>query len=140
MISIHDLPAVNAALNSLCSVFLVYGFVMIRRGRVTAHRRAMIAATITSVLFLVSYLTYHFHTGSTRFQTPGAVRTVYLSILLVHTVLAAVMGPMILVTLYRAFKNQVDRHRRLARWTWPIWITVSVTGVVIYWMLYRVSW
>ncbi len=132
-----DLPAANAALNGLAATFLVAGFVLIRRRRIAAHRWSMLAAFGCSIAFLVSYLFYHFHAGSVRFQGTGAVRTIYFAILLSHTVLAAAVPFLALVTLYRAVKGRFDRHRQLARWTLPIWLYVSVTGVVIYWMLYR---
>jgi uncharacterized membrane protein YozB (DUF420 family) len=134
------LPTVNAVLNATAACFLVLGYVLIRRGKRNAHRAAMLTALACSVLFLVSYLTYHYHAGSTRFPGTGAVRTVYLSILLTHTILAAAVPFLAGITVYRAFRGRFDRHRAIARWTLPIWLYVSVTGVVIYWMLYRVSW
>ena len=137
---ISQLPAVNATLNAIAALLLVCGFLLIRAGRIRAHRAVMLAAFSCSVLFLVSYLTYHAQAGSTRFAGTGMVRTVYLSILLTHTVLAAVIPFLALITLVRALRGRFDRHRALARWTLPIWLYVSVTGVIIYWMLYRVSW
>jgi len=131
------LPAFNAALNATAAALLVWGFTLIRRGRKLAHRRVMIAAFCVSVAFLVSYVVYHLHTGSVRFQRTGVIRTVYLSILLTHTVLAAAVPPLALVTLVRGLRGRFDAHRRIARWTLPIWLYVSVTGVVVYWMLYR---
>jgi putative membrane protein len=139
-VSYADLPALNAVLNGLSAVFLSIGYVLIRRGRWTLHRRAMLAAFTTSVLFLVSYLTYHAHIGSKHFPGTGTARTIYLSILLTHTVLAAAIVPLALVTLSRGLSARYDRHRAIARWTLPIWIYVSITGVVVYWMLYRVTW
>jgi len=118
-------------------VLLTLGYVMIRRKRVGAHKALMLAAFVVSMLFLVSYLTYHYQTGSRRFTHPGFVRQVYLAILVSHTVLAAAVLPLALVTLYRAARNQFDRHRRIARWTLPIWLYVSVTGVIVYLMLYQ---
>ncbi len=132
-----DLPAWNAGLNALAATFLVAGFVFIRRRRTAAHRLSMVAAFGCSIAFLASYLFYHYHAGSVRFQGTGGVRTVYFAILLSHTVLAAAVPFLAVVTLYRALKGRFARHRRLARWTLPIWLYVSVTGVVIYWMLYR---
>ena len=137
MIGLRDLPALNAILNSIAAVLLVWGFVLIRRGRKGTHRRVMIAAFTVSVLFLVSYLVYHAGVGTVPFQKTGAIRTVYLTILFTHTVLAAAVPPLAIVTLVRGLRGRFDRHRRLARWTLPIWLYVSVTGVVVYWMLYR---
>jgi uncharacterized membrane protein YozB (DUF420 family) len=132
-----SLPALNAVLNFTASVLLATGFVLIRRGRRDAHHRVMIAALVVSTLFLVSYLVYHARVGSVRFQGQGSVRTVYFSILISHTILAAAVPPLALITLWRAVRGRFDRHRAIARWTLPIWFYVSVTGVVIYWMLYR---
>ena len=134
------LPTVNAALNAIAAVLLVIGFLFIRRQKPEAHKKAMIAALCCSVLFLVSYLYYHSQAGSVRFPGTGKVRTVYLGILLTHTVLAAAVPFLALTTVWRAFQEKFDRHRLIARWTLPIWLYVSVTGVVIYWMLYRVRW
>ena len=135
--TVRDLPTLNAVLNALAAGFLVWGFVLIRQGRREAHRRAMLAAVACSALFLVSYLTYHAQVGSVRFARTGPIRTVYLGILLTHTVLAAAILPLVLVTLRRALRQDFGRHRRLARVTLPLWAYVSVTGVVVYWMLYR---
>jgi uncharacterized membrane protein YozB (DUF420 family) len=132
-----DLPALNATLNATAAVLLTIGWVLIRSGRVTAHRRVMIAAFSTSVLFLISYLTYHAHAGSRHFTGRGAIRTVYFTILLTHTVLAAAIVPLVLVTLSRGLRARYERHRAIARWTLPLWLYVSVTGVVVYLMLYR---
>ena len=137
MIGARDLPAVNAALNATASILLVWGYTLIRRRRIQAHKRVMIAAFTVSVLFLVSYLVYHSQVGSVRFQRTGPIRAVYLSILLTHTVLAAAVPVLAILTLRRALQERFDRHRRLARWTLPIWLYVSLTGVVIYVMLYR---
>ena len=131
------LPHVNAFLNGAAAVLLVIGYRLIRAGRREAHQKVMQAAFGVSVLFLVSYLTYHFQVGSVRFQKEGPIRTVYLSILLTHTVLAATVPVLATMTLYRAWKGRFEKHRRLARWTLPIWLYVSVTGVVVYWMLYQ---
>jgi putative membrane protein len=137
VITVQDLPTVNASLNSVATVLLVTGYVLIRQGRREAHRKVMLAALATSALFLVCYLVYHFQVGSVRFQGTGTIRTVYFSILLTHTVLAAAVPPLALITLSRALKSRWALHRRIARWTLPIWLYVSVTGVVVYWMLYR---
>ena len=136
---ITDLPALNAGLNALAATCLVAGYVAIRRQRIAAHRFSMLAAFGCSIAFLVSYLLYHYHAGSVRFQGTGAVRTVYFAILLSHTVLAAAVPFLAVVTLYRALKGRFERHRALARWTLPIWLYVSVTGVAIYWMLYHLE-
>jgi uncharacterized membrane protein YozB (DUF420 family) len=137
MISIRDLPAVNAALKSLAAVLLVWGYLLIRRKRIETHRKVMISAFVTSCLFLVCYLVYHFEVGSVRFQKTGAIRTVYLSILLTHTLLAAAVPFLAIITLRRGLARKYDRHRKIARWTLPIWLYVSVTGVVVYLMLYQ---
>lgn len=137
--SFADLPTLNALLNATAASLLVAGFFLIRSGRRDAHRRAMTAAFACSVLFLVSYLVYHFEVGSVRFQGTGAVRTVYLSILLTHTVLATAVPFLAVATLVLAWKERLEAHRRLARVTLPIWLYVSVTGVVIYLMLYRMG-
>ena len=134
-----DLPTVNAILNGAAATLLLTGFFLIRSGRREAHRRAMTAAFACSVLFLVSYLVYHAAVGSVRFQGTGAVRTVYLSILLTHTVLAAAVPFLAVGTIVLARRERFESHRRLARITLPIWLYVSVTGVVIYLMLYRMS-
>lgn len=132
-----DLPTVNACLNAIAALLLVVGYRLIRQGRREAHRRVMLTAFACSILFLISYLIYHANVGSVRFQGTGLIRTVYLSILLTHTVLAALVPFLAAFTLGLAWKGRFDRHRRLARWTLPIWLYVSVTGVVIYWMLYQ---
>lgn len=140
MLQVTDLPAVNATLNSLATVLLVLAWIAIRRRRPIVHRNLMIAALSCSALFLTSYLIYHAQVGSVRFQGIGPVRTVYFTILLTHTVLAALVPFLVGVTVWRAYKKRWDRHVRLARWTLPIWLYVSVTGVVVYWMLYRMTW
>ncbi len=137
MPSVADLPTVNATLNATSAVLLVTGYLLIRRRRIAAHRAVMIAAFSCSVLFLISYLTYHFQAGSVPFQGTGGVRTLYFTILLSHTVLAAAVPFLAVITLVRALRERFDRHRTIARWTLPIWLYVSVTGVVVYWMLYR---
>jgi uncharacterized membrane protein YozB (DUF420 family) len=134
------LPAVNAVLNATCAVLLVIGYVLIRRGHRQQHRAVMLTAFGTSVLFLISYLTYHAHAGSKHFPGLGTARVVYFTILLTHTVLAAAIVPLAIVTLSRGLSAKYDRHRAIARWTLPIWLYVSVTGVVVYWMLYQMTW
>lgn len=139
-ISFAALPAVNATLNATTGVLLVIGYVLIRRGHWRQHRAVMISAFCTSVLFLISYLTYHAHAGSKHFPGTGSARTLYFAILLTHTVLAAAIVPLAIITLSRGLSARYDRHRAIARWTLPIWLYVSVTGVVVYWMLYRMKW
>ncbi len=134
------LPTVNASLNALAAILLVIGYVYIRRRDIEKHRACMLAAFSCSVLFLISYLTYHYQVGSVRYQGTGTLRTIYLSILLTHTVLAAAVPFLALITLWRALSERFDKHRKIARWTLPIWLYVSVTGVVIYLMLYGVPW
>jgi uncharacterized membrane protein YozB (DUF420 family) len=136
-VTVSDLPAVNATLNATAAVLLCTGWILIKRGRWTAHRAVMIAAFCTSVLFLISYLTYHAQVGSVRFTKSGAIRTVYFTILLTHTILAVTIVPQVLVTLSRGLSKRFDRHRAIARWTLPLWMYVSVTGVIVYLMLYR---
>ena len=135
--TVRDLPTLNAVLNATSAVLLVFGWWLIRRGRKEAHRRAMLAAVACSTVFLASYLTYHAQVGSVRFQGQGPIRTVYFAILISHTILAAAVVPLVVMTLVRALQARFDRHRRLARITFPIWCYVSVTGVVVYWMLYQ---
>ncbi len=138
MITVADLPALNASLNAASAVFLTAGFFFIRRKRITAHKSCMLAAFVVSALFLASYVTYHsLHRGITRFSGPAVAREVYLAILASHSILAMVVVPLALVTLSRALRGRFDRHKRIARWTWPIWLYVSITGVVVYWMLYQ---
>ncbi len=138
------LPVANACLNGLSAVFLAVGHTRIRRGQVAAHRKCMLAAFGTSTLFLISYLTYHFglayylHKGPTLFRDPAWFRPIYLGILLTHTVLAAAIVPLAIVTLTRALRARFALHRKIARWTWPLWMYVSVTGVVIYLLLYQI--
>ena len=135
--TVHDLPAVNASLNALSAVFLTAGYVFIRRKNKAAHRNCMVAALVTSIVFLACYLTYHFNVQTvTRFRDPAWFRPFYLVILLTHTVLAMVIVPLILMTLYRAWRQNFEAHKRIARWTWPLWMYVSVTGVLVYWLLY----
>ena len=134
---ITDLPALNACLNATSALFLLLGYRAIRRLEIDRHRRFMLSAAVTSALFLVSYLTYHAKAGSTHFTGQGPARAVYFSILISHTILAVAVLPLVLRTLYLGLRRRDDRHRRIARWTFPIWLYVSVTGVVVYLMLYR---
>ena len=134
---ISDLPAVNATLNATAAIFLTAGYVMIRRGRRDLHKRCMLAALTSSALFLVSYVVYHANTGSRPFPGQGVIRVAYFAILVTHVVLAAVILPLAITTAARGLSAQYDRHVRIARWTLPLWMYVSVTGVVIYLMLYR---
>jgi len=138
-LTVADLPALNAFLNASSALLLATGYVLIRRGRRDAHKRVMLAALASSALFLTSYLVYHAQVGSVRFRGQGLVRTVYFTILLTHTVLAVAIVPLVATTLVPALRGRFDRHRRLARITLPLWAYVSVTGVVIYWMLYRLN-
>jgi uncharacterized membrane protein YozB (DUF420 family) len=131
------LPHLNAVLNSTSALLLLAGFRFIRRGKVLAHRNCQVSAVLTSTLFLISYLTYHYYHGATRFAGQGLVRPFYFTILTTHTILAVVIVPMILVTLYRASRRDFIRHRSIARWTLPLWLYVSVTGVIVYLMLYH---
>jgi len=135
--SIASLPLVNATLNAIATVLLVSGYVCIRRGRRDAHRRAMLAAFATSVLFLISYVIYHAQAGSRPFTGQGPIRTVYFTILISHIILAALTPVLAGLTLWRGLQGRFDRHVRLARWTLPIWLYVSVTGIAVYWMLYQ---
>ena len=135
--SVTDLPGLNAVLNATSAALLATGYVLIRQGRREAHRRVMLGALTSSALFLTSYLYYHFHVGSVKFQGQGPVRTLYFTILITHTVLAVTIVPLVVLTVVPALRERFDRHRRMARVTLPLWAYVSVTGVVIYWMLYR---
>ena len=136
LISIAQLPTLNAALNTLSAVLLFTGYLFIRAKNRSAHRLCMLSAFASSILFLISYLIYHYHVGSVPFKGQGWIRPVYFLILLTHTTLAVTIVPLALVTLNRALRERFDAHRRIARWTFPIWLYVSVTGVVIYLMLY----
>jgi uncharacterized membrane protein YozB (DUF420 family) len=138
-VSFQDLPTLNACLNTASAVLVLTGWWFIRHGRRDAHRRAMLLAVATSTLFLVAYLVYHFEVGSVRFRGQGPVRAVYFAILVAHTVLAAAIVPLVLVTLRRALRGRFEAHRALARLTLPLWLWVSVSGVVVYWMLYRLE-
>ncbi len=137
MLEISDLPIVNACLNTTSATFLVAGYAYIRKRRITAHRTCMLGAVAASSLFLATYLIYHFYHGSTPFTGEGWTRYVYFSILISHTILATAMAPMVVLTLRHAWKGRFQRHAPLARWTLPIWLYVSVTGVLVYLMLYH---
>lgn len=136
MISVSDLPTLNASLNALCTVLLVVAYFHIRARRIAQHRKTMLAAFATSMLFLISYVIYHAQVGSKPYPGTGIMRTVYLSILIPHVILAATVVPLALVTLRRGLRRDDARHRAIARWTLPIWLFVSVTGVIVYLMLY----
>lgn len=138
--SVHDLPAVNATLNALSGVLLLVGFSRIRAGRRDQHRKWMLAAFAASSLFLISYVFYHAQVGSVRFTRQGFVRPLYFTILITHVTLAAVVLPMALVTLSRGLNGRFRQHRAIARWTFPIWLYVSVTGVLVYVLLYQPTW
>ena len=142
--TIMDLPAVNGSLNGLSAVFLSFGYYFIRRGNRKAHRNCMISALVTSALFLACYLTYHIyrqvvlHQATTEFRNPAWFRPIYLAILIPHVLLAMVILPLAFVTLTFAVKERFDLHKKIARWTWPLWMYVSVTGVIIYFLLYQI--
>ncbi|MGA2131455.1 MAG: DUF420 domain-containing protein [Bryobacteraceae bacterium] len=137
--SIHDLPSVNAALNAIAAVLLVWGYTLIRRKRIQTHRKVMLAAFVTSSVFLVCYIVYHVQVGakSMHFQKTGAIRTAYFTLLTTHTILAAAVPVLAVITLSRGLGKRFDQHRKIARWTLPIWLYVSVTGVIVYLMLYH---
>lgn len=138
--TLHDLPAVNATLNALSGVLLLVGYLLIRSGRRHRHRQVMIAAFTTSALFLVCYIVYHAQVGSVRFTRQGFVRPLYFSILITHVTLAAVVLPMAVLTLSRGLQARYPKHRAIAQWTFPIWMYVSVTGVLVYVLLYQPTW
>lgn len=131
------LPHLNATLNATSAILLIAGYWFIKRGRVVAHRRCQLSAVTASVLFLISYLVYHYHHGATRFPGQGIVRPIYFTILTTHTVLAVVIVPMVIITILRAKRGDFVRHKAIARWTLPMWLYVSITGVVVYLMLYH---
>jgi uncharacterized membrane protein YozB (DUF420 family) len=135
--SVTDLPALNATLNAISFVFLASGYVFIRKGRREAHRNCMVGALVVSALFLTSYVIYHFNVGSVPFRKTGWIRTVYFAVLIPHVILAAAIVPMVVLTVSRAWAKKFDKHRRIARWTLPLWMYVSITGVVVYVMLYQ---
>ena len=134
---VRDLPALNATLNSISTMLLLFGYYFIKRKEIERHRLCMVLAFLTSCLFLVSYLIYHYYAGSVPFHGQGWIRSVYFTILITHIVLAATVPVLALITLYRALKRDFKRHRAIARWAWPIWMYVSVTGVMVYVMLYE---
>ncbi len=134
---LSSFPGLNASLNATTALLLLTGWGLIKTGRREAHRWTMLAAFLCSTIFLACYLWYHFHVGSVRFQKQGWIRPVYFTILLTHTILAVAVLPVILRSLYLAAKDRFEEHRRWARWAFPIWLYVSVTGVTVYWMLYR---
>jgi uncharacterized membrane protein YozB (DUF420 family) len=137
LITVHDLPAVNAMLNAIAAVLLTIGFAMIKSGRKVAHKRVMISAFSVSTVFLICYLVYHALAGVVYYPGTGTIRTVYLTILYTHTALAVTVPVLAIITLTRGLKGNFPRHRAIAKWTLPIWLYVSVTGVVVYLMLYR---
>lgn len=138
--TVHDLPAVNATLNAISGVLLLIGYLLIRARRIELHRRFMIAAFVASSLFLVSYVVYHAQVGSVRFTRQGFVRPLYFTILITHVSLAAAVLPLAILTLSRGLQAKYARHRTIARWTFPIWLYVSVTGVLVYVLLYQPTW
>jgi uncharacterized membrane protein YozB (DUF420 family) len=139
-VTVHDLPAVNASLNAVSGVLLVGGYTLMRLRRIDLHRKVMIAAFATSSLFLVCYLVYHAQVGSVPFPRHGFVRSLYFTILITHVVLAATVPPLAIITMTRGLQGRYPQHRRIARWTFPIWLYVSVTGVLVYVLLYQPTW
>jgi len=140
MISVHELPAINASLNALSGVLLLCGYTLMRRRRIQLHRAFMIAAFATSSLFLICYVVYHAQVGSVRFTRVGLVRSLYYTILVTHVTLAATVPPLAIITMSRGLNGRYPQHRRIARWTFPIWMYVSVTGVLVYVLLYQPTW
>ena len=138
--TVHDLPAVNATLNAISGVLLLIAYIFIRNRQIERHRKTMIAAFVASSLFLVCYVVYHAQVGSVRFTRQGIVRPIYFSILITHVTLAAVVLPMAILTLSRGLQARYSQHRRIARWTFPVWMYVSVTGVLVYVLLYQPTW
>jgi putative membrane protein len=136
--TIQDLPLINACLNALATVFLTLGFIHIKRGNKITHRNCMISAFVTSAVFLTCYLIYHYNTGSTKFVEPAWFKPIYLTILITHIILAVVILPLIFMTLSRALKERFPQHKKIAKWTWPLWMYVSITGVLIYLLLYQI--
>ena len=135
---ISYLPHLNACLNGTSALLLFSGYMFIRSRNVIAHRACQIAALVISLLFLASYLTYHYHHGATRFQGTGLARPIYFTVLTSHTILAIVIVPLVILTFYRAFRGDFSKHRRIARITLPLWLYVSITGVIVYFMLYQI--
>ena len=138
MIDYSLLPAVNATLNATSGIFLLIGYVLIKRRQIHAHRNAMLAAFTSSTVFLISYVVYHYHAGSRPFPGQGPIRLVYFAILISHVILAIVIVPLFLITLRRAWQEKFDKHRLIARWTLPLWFYVCVTGVIVYLMVYQI--
>lgn len=138
LLGVHDLPAINATLNATATVLLLLAYSFIRRKKIEAHKRTMLTAFAVSCVFLVCYLVYHYNVGSVKFDKPGWVRTVYLAILITHTILAATVPFLAIITLRFGLKSSFPKHRKIARWTFPIWLYVSVTGVIVYLLLYQV--
>ena len=135
--SVTDLPAVNASLNATSTVLLIIGWILIKRGQRQRHEQFMLAALLTSTLFLISYVIYHWNVGSVPFKGTGWIRTVYFAVLIPHVILAAAIVPPVLITVSRGLSRKYDKHRRIARWTLPLWLYVSITGVIVYLMLYQ---
>jgi len=135
-VNLASLPAVNASLNGACTILLLLGFFAIRARRISLHRFFMVTAFFCSAIFLILYLYFHFHAGIIRFGGQGWIRPVYFTILITHTTLAVVIVPLVLITLSRALRERFDKHRAIARWTLPLWLYVSITGVIVYWLLY----
>jgi uncharacterized membrane protein YozB (DUF420 family) len=134
---VHSLPAVNATLNGIAAILLAIGYTLMRRGRIQAHKRVMLSAFSVSVVFLACYLIYHFNAGIVYYQKTGLLRYTYLTILTTHTILAVITPVLAIITLRRGLRMDVKRHKAIAKWTFPIWMYVSVTGVIVYLMLYR---
>ena len=137
MITVTDLPAVNATFNAISTILLITGWIFIKRGDRRNHKRCMVAALVTSTLFLTSYVIYHAQVGSVPFRGTGVIRTVYFAVLIPHVILAAAIVPPVLITASRGLTAKYDKHRRIARWTLPLWLYVSITGVIVYLMLYQ---
>jgi uncharacterized membrane protein YozB (DUF420 family) len=133
-----DLPLINASLNGASAVLLTSGFIFIRRKQQAAHANCMIAAVICSIVFLICYLTYHAHVGATHFREPAWFRPYYLTLLISHTILAVIIVPLVIITVTFALRGRFASHKKIARWTWPIWMYVSVTGVLVYLLLYQI--
>lgn len=134
--TVRDLPTINASLNALCTLLLLYGYSLIRQGKCEQHKRVMLSAFATSIIFLICYLVYHYEVGSVPYKGQGIMRTVYFTILISHVILAATVPVLAIMTLWRAFQERFDKHRRIAKITFPIWLYVSITGVIVYLMLY----
>lgn len=135
--NLTDLPALNATLNSITAVLLLYGFILIKRKEIQKHKKVMLSALSTSILFLTSYLIYHFNVGSVPYPNHDWTRPLYFAILIPHTILATVMTPFIVIAVWRALHEDHEKHKKIVRWVWPVWMFVSVTGVIVYFMLYH---